>query len=91
MSKLPYKEFRKDGWPLCPRCGEEELYSRVMIAWMGEGERPTLEDCLKGAMTCYRCNWSSDNMEGLDLAELSRKLGEARHTGHLSLTRAEQR
>lgn len=26
MSELRPYEFRKDGWPLCPQCGEDELY-----------------------------------------------------------------
>ena len=59
MSESPYKEFRADGWPLCPSCGEDELWSAAMLHWMGDGPRPTLEACLAGDMTCYRCNWSS--------------------------------
>ena len=30
-----------------------------MLKWVGAGPRPTLEACLAGDMTCYRCNWSS--------------------------------
>ena len=59
MSDVPYKEFRADGWPLCPRCEEDELYSHLMMRWLGEGERPTIEQCIAGGMTCYLCNWSS--------------------------------
>ena len=54
-----YKEFRNDGWPLCPQCGEDELYSLLMLVWYGEGERPTIEDCLKDEMRCYYCNWAN--------------------------------
>lgn len=54
-----YKEFRSDGFPLCPVCEEDKLYSGVMMAWMGTGERPTIEQCIAGEMTCYQCNWSS--------------------------------
>lgn len=54
-----YKEFRQDGWPLCPRCHEDELYSNVMMAWNGEGERPTVQDCIAAEMGCYRCGWNS--------------------------------
>ena len=49
-----FRSFRKDGWPLCPQCGEDELYSFVMLKWMGEGERPTLKDCLTGGHSCPR-------------------------------------
>jgi len=54
-----YTEYRPDGWPLCPQCGEDELWSKVMIAWMGQGERPTMQQCVEGEMTCYACNWNS--------------------------------
>jgi hypothetical protein len=52
------QEFRRDGWPLCPRCEEDELYSVAMLRWNGLGERPTLTACLKEEFRCYRCNWS---------------------------------
>lgn len=38
-------EFRKDGWPLCPRCGEDELWSH---------EQPANA---AGYLSCYRCMW----------------------------------
>jgi hypothetical protein len=59
-AKTVYKEFRKDGWPFCPVCEEDELYSVVMLAYDGKGEQPTLEECLANEMRCYRCNWSSE-------------------------------
>jgi hypothetical protein len=37
--------WRKDGWPLCPKCGEDELFSQQHPA------RPT------DALACYRCDW----------------------------------
>jgi len=52
-----YLIFRSDGWPLCPRCGEDELYSLVMLLWNGEGERPSIQDCIAGEMRCYLCSW----------------------------------
>lgn len=57
--EMTYKEYRKDGWPLCPQCGDDELYSKEMLAWTGKGERPTLEQCVAGEMACYKCNWHS--------------------------------
>ena len=43
---LGYTAFRKDGWPLCPHCGEDELYSLQV---------PTATiDTIEG---CYLCNW----------------------------------
>lgn len=40
-----YSERRRDGWPLCPRCGEDELYSLAIPATI-----ETIE-------ACYACNW----------------------------------
>jgi hypothetical protein len=59
MANTPYNEFREDGWPLCPRCGEDELWSLVMMRWMGEGERPTVQQCIDGGMRCYLCSFDS--------------------------------
>jgi hypothetical protein len=36
-------DYRADGWPLCPRCGEDELWSAEIPA------RPY------GMLRCYRC------------------------------------
>jgi hypothetical protein len=60
MPDSPYKEFRKDGWPLCPQCGEDELYSHAMIAFFGTGEPPSVGECIAGGMRCYRCDWDSE-------------------------------
>jgi hypothetical protein len=43
--RSPYTEHRRDGWPLCPSCGEDELYSLA--------EEPSVES-IRG---CYRCAW----------------------------------
>ncbi len=54
-----FKEFREDGWPLCPQCGEDELYSLVMLNWTGEGPHPSIQECIAGGMRCYYCGWQS--------------------------------
>ena len=41
----PYREHRADGWPLCPRCEEDELYSLDVPPTI-----PTI-------VGCYRCGW----------------------------------
>lgn len=53
-----FTEFRKDGWPLCPDCGEDELYSYLMLGWT-EPDPPSLQDCIDSGMECYRCSWKS--------------------------------
>lgn len=55
-----FKESRADGWPFCPVCEEDELYSLRMLNYHGQGEKPSLADCLAGEMRCYRCAWSSE-------------------------------
>jgi hypothetical protein len=50
--------WRPDGWPLCPHCGEDELYS--LFRWNGEGEKPPVEEWIKFGLRCYRCHWSSE-------------------------------
>ena len=50
------KEYRADGWPLCPCCGEDELWSA--LNWNGEGDRPPLSDYIAAGLVCYYCNWS---------------------------------
>lgn len=52
-------EYRPDGWPLCPRCGEDELASVVSLG----GRLRTKDGMLRRAMptdemTCYRCRWN---------------------------------
>lgn len=46
-----YFEFRQDGWPLCPQCGEDELYSLDV---------PATKENIDG---CYRCRWSAPIQE----------------------------
>lgn len=50
-------EYREDGWPLCPNCGADELWSP--LAWDGEGVRPPLEEYVEAGLTCYLCNWTN--------------------------------
>ncbi len=51
--------FRQDGWPFCPSCHQDELYSTIMMAWDGQEPRPTLEECMAGELKCYACQWSN--------------------------------
>ena len=51
-------EFRKDGWPLCPLCGEDEVASPLM--WTGDADRPTLEEFLASRLRCMWCGWDAE-------------------------------
>lgn len=50
-------EYRRDGWPHCPGCGEDELYSDLMMRWNGTTPRPTLAECHAHEFCCYACGW----------------------------------
>jgi hypothetical protein len=65
-----FKRYRSDGFPLCPRCGEDELASARMNATADAWARtwsthygtllyepPTMAECLEDAFSCYRCGW----------------------------------
>jgi hypothetical protein len=51
----PDYETRADGWPLCPSCGEDELWSPLV--W--EDVRPSVEAFIAAGLTCYRCHWTT--------------------------------
>lgn len=51
-----FKEYRDDGWPYCPRCGEDELWSTFTPG--PPDYTGTLEQYLAEELRCYRCNWS---------------------------------
>lgn len=47
---------RLDGWPLCPQCGEDELWSEFQPGppnYVG-----TLAQYLAAPLHCYACQWS---------------------------------
>ncbi len=49
----PNFKYRSDGWPLCPSCGEDELWSPLV--W--EDVRPAIEAFIAAGLCCYRCQW----------------------------------
>lgn len=60
-----FKEFRRDGWPLCPQCEEDELYSvylmtdHALTRQMREEKIPA-EELLRYPFRCYQCSWRND-------------------------------
>lgn len=58
-TSLAFKEFRSDGWPLCPECGQDELYCDY-------GPASPQEAIEVGLFHCYYCLWNS--MGGDELA-----------------------
>ncbi len=51
-----YKEFREDGWPLCPNCGKDELFNRKF--WL-KGSTDTMDNYINNGLRCYYCSWQS--------------------------------
>lgn len=46
---------RGDGWPLCPSCGNDEVWSPLVL---DEPRTPTLEEYMEyGVFKCYACGW----------------------------------
>lgn len=62
MDKSQFKERRPDGWPLCPQCEEDELYSRYSPTCR-EIEAGTNDAILRlylaCGVKCYFCGWES--------------------------------
>ena len=51
-----FTAFRRDGWPLCPGCGEDELWT----PWTPpEGCEANLDDYIANKLSCLRCGWRS--------------------------------
>lgn len=51
----PFKAFRKDGWPLCPCCGADELASNLGVQARNTEPRTYLH--VLSGMWCYTCHW----------------------------------
>ena len=63
---LPHAgEYRRDGWPLCPRCGNDELASTHpitnkrdeygnVVGFLTRRPEPT------DPMRCYVCGWEGE-------------------------------
>lgn len=58
-------QYRKDGWPLCPQCGEDELASThpvtngarrdgTVVGHLVRQPKPT------DPMRCYLCKWEGE-------------------------------
>jgi hypothetical protein len=55
-----FREFREDGWPLCPACGEDELFGTLITARPGSGPLASPEEIFAGGFKCYACGWESE-------------------------------
>ena len=53
---------RGDGWPLCPSCGEDEVWSPLIIEDdQGYPRTPTLEEYMEfGVFACLACGWKRE-------------------------------
>ena len=57
---LPFSQTRQDGWPLCPVCGEDELFTMMPLEFQPTslGNTTVLERIVHGHWGCYACEWS---------------------------------
>jgi len=60
MNPKRFDKYRKDGWPLCPKCGEDELFSALCMVVTKDMKQPNLLDCLCAGFGCHKCGWSDD-------------------------------
>lgn len=49
-----HTRYRADGWPLCPCCGNDEVYSLLHPT---EATAP-LQDYIDAGMACYQCSFT---------------------------------
>ena len=50
-----FHDFRSDGWPLCPKCGEDELSSP--FAWDGKPPKPPMIAWIHAGVKCLHCGF----------------------------------
>ena len=56
QTNLRYRSFREDGWPLCPNCGDDELWCPGSVQFYAEnGRSPSVAECIAMGLSCYRC------------------------------------
>lgn len=58
----PYVKFRDDGWPLCPNCGEDDLWMTALDSteWglPTPGDAESFAAAIKAIIGCYNCGWN---------------------------------
>lgn len=54
----PFWQTRPDGWPLCPACGEDELWSS--FAWDGSDPKPPMQAWIDHGLRCHKCGFDSE-------------------------------
>lgn len=60
---LPHAgEYRADGWPLCPRCGNDELASFNTVTNRRDASGKVIGHMMRKPqptdwMRCYECQW----------------------------------
>lgn len=75
IAATPFTEYRPDGWPLCPVCGEDELMSLLTVPgnllelyltdhdlkwWQSR----TTQDFIDAGLRCLDCGWLLDKAMG---------------------------
>jgi hypothetical protein len=63
MNPKRFKAYNKFGWPLCPKCGEDRLFSFLMSLWNAERREPSLQEYLTNQFGCASCQWLEEESE----------------------------
>ncbi len=53
-----FEDYRADGWPLCPKCGNDELQNPRVGT--GAVTTPTLQAFIQDGLKCLACGWESE-------------------------------
>jgi hypothetical protein len=53
-------QFRQDGWPLCPVCEQDELFSPI---WGELTPCPPIAEFIAGPLQCLVCGWRKEAVE----------------------------
>lgn len=72
---MPVYATRADGWPLCPTCDEDELYS--LLRWDGLTDRPPLQEWIDAGLRCYKCGWDSTRRDAPIVSSVSSAIAAA--------------
>ena len=64
MDKVEFKKFTKDGLPLCPGCGCNELWSALDVKLIDKDRTGvSIQDYIDDGLTCNYCGWRSERKE----------------------------
>lgn len=55
--EVVFDQFRDDGWPTCPGCKSDELFSDLAMNGTSYRNEPRRRLHIISGMSCLRCSW----------------------------------